>query len=93
MKKKGVSYSILVKPREKEALKKSPMLEEVKQLLDQFKDINCEGTLDTLPPKIEISHQIDFLLEASLRNKVVYKMTPKQNKEIEKKFQELLVKV
>ena len=69
------------------------MPKEVKKLLDQFKNVVCEDTLATFPPKIEISHQIDFLLEASLPNKVVYKMTPKHNKEIAKKFQELLVKV
>lgn len=76
MKEEEVGYAIFLKIKEEESHEKAPIPQEVRELLDQFKDIICEGTPATLPPKREISHQIDFIPGASLPNKDAYKMTP-----------------
>lgn len=78
----GVGYAIIVKPKEEESSKQTPIHVEVLQLLDQFKDIICDGAPPTLPPKRAISHQIDFILDASFPSKATYKMTLEKNKEI-----------
>lgn len=78
----GVGHAIMVKPKEEKSSSQTPMPVEVQNLLDQFKDIICDGAPPTLPPKRAISNQIDFILGASLPNKDAYKMTPEKNKEI-----------
>lgn len=49
-----------------------------------------DGTPARIPPLRTVTHQIDFIPEASLPNKCAYKMTPKQNKEVARQVQELL---
>lgn len=47
---------------------------------------------DELPPKRDVSHQIDFIPGASLPNKVSYRLTPQENEEVRKQVQELMDK-
>lgn len=49
-----------------------------------------DGIATMLPPPRIVSHQIDFILIASLPNKDAYKMTHEQNKEVARQVQELL---
>eukprot|EP00253_Pinus_taeda_P027660 PITA_27660 len=65
---------------------------EIQQMLEKFTDIVVEDLPDKLPPKLSISHHIDFIPGASLPNKVAYRMSPKDNEEIRKQVQELLDK-
>eukprot|EP00253_Pinus_taeda_P008051 PITA_08051 len=62
------------------------------QMLEELTDIVVDDLPDKLPPKRSISHHIDFILGASLLNKVAYRMSPKDNEEIRKQVQELLDK-
>lgn len=80
----------MLNPSEEKKVKQPPLKSEVQELLEEFKDIVSDGTPAMLPPPIDISHQIDFIPGASLPNKVAYKVTPDQNKEIAKQVQELL---
>lgn len=48
--------------------------------------------LDGLPPIRSIRHCMDLIPDASLPNKAPYRMTPKENEEINKQVQELLDK-
>ena len=66
----------MVKPKEDETTSQAPIPTELQHLLDQFKDIICEGAPPNLPPKRVISHKIDFIPRESLPNKEVYKMAP-----------------
>ena len=65
-----IGCAIMVNPKEEEKLQ--AILLEVQQILDDFKDIISDGTPTILPPKREISHQIDFVPGASLPNKEAY---------------------
>ena len=64
-----VGYVIMLKPKEEKTSSSTPIPVEVQELLDQFKDIICDGAPPTIPPKRAISHQIDFIPGASLPNK------------------------
>ena len=55
---------------------------EVKILLHDFVDIVVDELPNSLPPVRNISHHIDLITGASLPNKVAYRMTPQENKEI-----------
>ena len=48
---------------------------EVRDLLEKYKGIVVGSQPKTLPPKRDISHYIDFILGATLLNKVAYKMS------------------
>ena len=65
----------MLKPKEEETSLSIPIPIEMQELLDQFKDIICDGAPPNLPPKIATSHHIDFIPRASLPNKIIYKMT------------------
>lgn len=54
----GIGYAIMVKPKEENSYSSTPIPAKVQELLDQFKDIICDGALPTLPHKRAISHQI-----------------------------------
>ena len=56
LKEDGFGYAIIVKPKEEESPKQAPILAKVQQLLDQFKDIICDGEPPKLPQKKAISH-------------------------------------
>ena len=76
-KEEEVGFAVMLKPREEEVKKDNVLPKEVQDVLDKYKDIMSNGTPATLPPQRIVSHQIDFLLGASLPNKATYKMTPK----------------
>lgn len=86
----GISYALVVKPKEDKKEKQVEIPQEVQKLLDNFKSIISDGQPATLPPPRAINHQIDFIPGASLLNKAAYKMTPEQNKEVARQIQELL---
>jgi hypothetical protein len=65
---------------------------EVQEMLHEFSDIVVDDLPNELQLKRSISHHIEFILGASLPNKVAYKVTPKENKEIRNKVQGLLDK-
>ena len=72
--------------------KVSDLPPEIWKMLQEFTDIVVDYLRDKLPPERSISHHIDFILGASLPNKVAYRMSPKENEEIRKQVQELLDK-
>ena len=45
-------------------------------MLADFGDIIVDYLPGELPPKRDVSHQIDFIPGASLPNKVAYRLTP-----------------
>eukprot|EP00253_Pinus_taeda_P005876 PITA_05876 len=61
-------------------------------MLQEFSDIVVDNLPDKLPPKRSISHHIDFILGASVPNKAIYRISPKDNEEIRNQVQELLDK-
>ena len=48
---------------------------EIKDILDEFIDKLMDEVPNELPPKRNISHHIDLIPGASLRNNEAYKMT------------------
>ena len=61
-------------------------------MLSVFSDIVVDDLPNELPPRMDISHQIDFILGASLPNKVAYRLKPQENVELRKHVQGLLDK-
>ena len=55
------------------------LLEEIQEMLSEFSDIVVDDLSNELPPRRDISHQIDFILGASLPNKAAYRLTPQEN--------------
>lgn len=58
--------------------------QEIQEMLQEFSDIVVDDLRDKLPPKRSISHRIDFIPEASLPNKIAYRMSHRDNEEIKK---------
>ena len=48
-------------------------------MLSEFSDIMVDDLRDELPPRRNISHQIDFIPRASLPKKEAYRLTPQEN--------------
>ena len=65
---------------------------EIQEMLSEFSDIMVDDLANELPPRRDISHQIDFIPGASLPNKVAYRLTPQENEEVRKQVQGLLHK-
>ena len=59
-----IGYALVLKPKMKEVHLKVP--KEVDFLLQKYKGIIVGDRSDELPPLRDISHQIDFILGASL---------------------------
>ena len=53
-------------------------------MLSEYRDIVVDDLSNELPPRRNISHQIDFIPRASLPNKAAYKLTPQENEELKK---------
>ena len=70
----------------------SDLPEEIQEILAEFGDIVVDDFPDELPPKIDISHHIEFIPETSLPNKESYRLTPQENEEVRKQVQGLLDK-
>jgi len=60
-------------------------------VLDEFKDVFQEPPKG-LPPLRGIEHQIDFIQGSSLPNRLAYRTSPEEAKEIQKQVNELLEK-
>ena len=61
--------------------------EEIQEMLSDFSDIVVDDLPNELTPRRNISHQIDFILGASLPNKPAYRLTPQDNEELMKQVQ------
>jgi len=68
------------------------LCEEIKMLLDDFVDIIVDEFPNALPPIGGISHHIDLIPGASLKNKAEYILTPQENAEVGRQVQELMDK-
>ena len=66
--------------------------EEVKSVLQDFKDVFPEELLDHLPPMRDIQHAIDFVPGATLPNLPHYRMSPAEHAELQRQVEELLRK-
>ena len=64
--------------------------EEIQDMLGEYRDIVVDELPNELPPRRNISHQIDFIPGASLPNKETYRLTPQENKELRKQVQGLV---
>ena len=53
--------------------------EEIQEMLSEYRDIVVDDLPNELPPRRNISHQIDFILGSSLPNKEAYRLTPQEN--------------
>ena len=58
--------------------------EEIQEMLSEFGDIVVDDLPYELPPRRDISHQIDFIPGSSLPNKAAYRLTPQENEELRK---------
>ena len=58
--------------------------EEVKSVLQEFKDVLPEELLDHLPPMRDIQHVIDFVLGATLPNLPHYRISPVEHAELQR---------
>ena len=67
-------------------------LEEVKSVLQEFKDVFLEELLDHLPPMLDIQHAIDFVPGATLPNLPHYRMSLAEHVELQRQVEELLRK-
>ena len=56
--------------------------EEIQEMLGEFRDIVVGDLPNGLPPRRNISHQIDFIPGASLPNKEAYRLTPQENEDL-----------
>ena len=66
---------------------------EIKNMLDDYVDIVVDELPSKFPPVRTISHHIDLIHDAILRNKATYRMTPMENEEVGGQVQELLDKI
>ena len=72
-----LSYVVLCKPKIVITMTTiSDLPEEIQEMLAEFGDIVVGDLPNELPPKRDVSHQIDFILGASLPNKATYRLTP-----------------
>jgi hypothetical protein len=62
-------------------------------MLDNFVDTIVDEMPKSLSPIKSINHHIELILGASLSNKEMYRLTPRENEEVKNQVQELLDKV
>ena len=86
----SVVFALVARELHGEAHEEQP--EEVKSVLQEFKDVFPEELLDHLPPMRDIQHAIDFVLEATLPNLPHYRMNPTEHAELQRQVKELLRK-
>ena len=80
-----MKYVVVCKPRVVTVKTKvTDLPKEIQDVLSEHKDIVVDDLPNELPPRRDISHQIDFILGASLSNKAAYRLTPKENEEVRK---------
>ena len=61
-------------------------------LLQEYKDVFPNNVLSGLPPIRGIEHQIDFVLGATIPNRLAYRSNPEETKELQRQVEELLTK-
>ena len=66
--------------------------EEVKSVLQEFKDVFPKELPDLLPPTRDIQHAIDFMLRPTIPNLPHYRMSPVEHAELQRQVEELLRK-
>ena len=66
--------------------------EDIQGMLSEFSETVVDDLPNELPPRRDISHQIDFIPGASLLNKEAYRLTPQENEEVRKQVQGLMDK-
>ena len=67
-------------------------LEEVKSVLQEFKDVFPKELPNLLPPTRDIQHAIDFVPRATLPNLPHYRVSPVEHAELQRQVEELLRK-
>ena len=93
MQEEEISYLVVCKP--KVVLLHTEIVDlpiEVQELLHEYHDIVVDDLSNELPLKRSINHHIDLILGASISNKAMYRMIPKENEEVRNQVQELLDK-
>ena len=78
--KEELNYAVVCNPRVvimKTGVTNLP--EEIREMLSEFSDIVVDDLPNELPPRRDISHQMDFIPGDSLPNKVAYRLTPQEN--------------
>ena len=58
--------------------------EEIQKMLGEYTDIVVDDLPNEIPPRRNISHQIDFIPRDNLPSKAAYKLTPQENEELKK---------
>ena len=86
------SIVFVIVARELHGKTREEQLEEVKLVLQEFKDVFPEELPDHLPPIRDIQHAIDFVPEAALPNLPHYRMSPAKHAELQRQVEELLRK-
>jgi hypothetical protein len=66
--------------------------EEVQKLLEESTDIVVYKLPCSLPSIRSVSNHIDLIHGASLANKAAYRLTPQENEEVKRQFQDLMDK-
>jgi hypothetical protein len=68
------------------------LLEEIRELLENFIDIVVDDLPCSLSPIRSIIHHIDLIPRVILLNKVAYRLTSQENEEVKKQVQDLMDK-
>ena len=86
----SVAFALVARELHGEAHEEQP--EEVKSVLQEFKDVFPEELLDHLPPMRGIQHAIDFVPGVTLPNLPHYRMNPTEHAELQRQVKDLLRK-